>query len=500
MNPDRLRDFLNDAGPTVGRFELVREVGRGGMGIVYEAFDPDLGRTVALKVLKKEDAERLRREAASAAKLRHPNIVTVHEVGPGWIAMDFIEGRTLAEPAPPRERLRALEAAARAVAYAHSQGVVHRDLKPANILIERSGRVVLTDFGLSAAPEGGVAGTPGYMAPEGVTGPAADVWALGVMLREAGFRGRIPADSAAEVADAIGRRLALRKRLAALLAAALAVLGVVAAWPSASPQELAFRRWRALEEDFTRHLERDPRDVAALRGRAEVRRERGDDGRDRGRNPLPDYDSAERDLARAIEIDPDRRDLYLARGRLRCQRAVYKVKYGIDPLSDCAAAEEDLSRVVDLAGARVWRGNARFHRGVWRKNADDLRAAEEDFGSSGADALMRRGRVRGHLGRFDEAEADFAESIRLNPGSVWAWTWRGNARLAAGDREGAERFLTRAIQVNREFAEAWEQRGHARFEKGEAAGAASDYQEAIRLNPALEPLLAARLHEARRRK
>lgn len=202
MSIDRIKDFFAEAPeprPKIGRYEIVRELARGGMAVVYEALDPALGRSVALKVLKEGNRERLQREAQASAKLRHPNVVGIHEVGPDFIAMDLLRGRTFAEELPsmtvPR-RLDVVETVARAVAHAHAQGVIHRDLKPQNIMIEPDGRVVLTDFGL-ARIEGGedltrtgsVFGTPHYMAPEqvqgGPSGPATDVWALGVLLHEA---------------------------------------------------------------------------------------------------------------------------------------------------------------------------------------------------------------------------------------------------------------------------------------------------------------------------
>jgi tetratricopeptide (TPR) repeat protein len=195
----------------IGRYEIVREVARGGAGVVYEATDPDLRRRVAVKVLRDWGAaspvqvERLRREAAAAAKLKHPNIVSIHEIGLAgdapFIAMDFVEGKTLADVMPSlnrRERLETLKVLADAVAFAHDQGVVHRDLKPQNVLLEPATRgVFLTDFGLAkvaGAEEltrtGTVLGTPQYMAPEQArgdarrTGPWTDVWSLGAMLYE----------------------------------------------------------------------------------------------------------------------------------------------------------------------------------------------------------------------------------------------------------------------------------------------------------------------------
>lgn len=203
---------------TLGRYQVLREIARGGMAVVYEAFDPDLKRSVALKVLREESSSallvlRLQREGAALAKLNHPNIVSVYEIGETadalgakryFIAMHYVRGKTLAEWMPALsqdERLEILETVAVAVGHAHSQGIVHRDLKPQNVLLEEgpSGtrRVYVTDFGLAKVEgdedmtrTGTVLGTAYYMAPEQArglvhdTGPWTDVWALGAMLYE----------------------------------------------------------------------------------------------------------------------------------------------------------------------------------------------------------------------------------------------------------------------------------------------------------------------------
>ncbi|MBV8879801.1 MAG: tetratricopeptide repeat protein [Planctomycetaceae bacterium] len=485
MNFDRLKDFINDPGRRIGKYEIVRRVGEGGMGVVYEAFDPELKRTVALKVLKQTDADRLRREAAAAAKLRHSNIVTVYEIGLDFIAMEYVAAKVA------RLDRALLAQVAEAVAYAHREGVVHRDLKPGNVLVDGAGRAVLTDFGLEGA------GTPGYKAPEGVSGPAADVWALKVMAREAGIA--VDGDSAA----AIAAELRPRPRWPWVALPTAAGLIALLAWPRSPDPEL--EAWRLKEEALTRDLEKEPKRADLLVARSDVRLARTDFGRNRGRNPLPDYAAAEEDLTKALALDPASKDLRYRRGKVRTQRAVYKARNGVDPLSDCAAAEEDLLQADGLAIARTWLGNVRFHRGAWRQKiggdgVPDFEAADRDLSpADDADRLMRRGRVRAHLRRYDDAEKDFAEAERLGSTSVWGWTWRGNARLAAGDLAGAETFLTKAIRLDREFSEAWEQRGHARFGKGDFRGAAADFREAIRLNPSVEPLVAARLQEALRR-
>src|SRR5688572_7959752 len=134
-----------------GDFELLEEIGRGGMGVVYRARQKSLNRVVALKMVREahlatdDDRTRFRREAEAAARLKHPNIVTVHEVGTvggqAYFCMEYVDGVTLAQrvsadgPLPPREAARLVAAIARAVHHAHTEGILHRDLKPSNVLL-----------------------------------------------------------------------------------------------------------------------------------------------------------------------------------------------------------------------------------------------------------------------------------------------------------------------------------------------------------------------------
>jgi predicted Ser/Thr protein kinase len=225
-------------GEMIGRYRLERELGQGGMGVVFVAFDPDLERRVALKVLRattsKEAAQRLQREARAMARLNHPNVVTVHEVGTAngrdYVAMELIEGETLADwiRSQKRSELEVVDAfvqAGRGLAAAHAAGIVHRDFKPHNVLRASTGRIEVTDFGLAreahaeaiaadplvatlpvglattttgpATPSslsgltvtGSLLGTPAYMAPEqwtgGVVSPATDQFAFCIALWEA---------------------------------------------------------------------------------------------------------------------------------------------------------------------------------------------------------------------------------------------------------------------------------------------------------------------------
>ena len=196
------------AGPRAGRFVLLRELGKGGMGTVFEAWDPKLRRRVAVKVLgdalaDAEDVGRFYREAQTAGAIKHPGIVRVHEIGRDqerpYLVMDLLDGGTLAgKQLPPREAARTLAAVARAVGEAHRAGIIHRDLKPQNILLDDDGRPCVADFGLAKRVAGSskltatgfIVGTPSYMAPEQARGFASqidarvDVYALGAVLFE----------------------------------------------------------------------------------------------------------------------------------------------------------------------------------------------------------------------------------------------------------------------------------------------------------------------------
>src|SRR6476660_44118 len=197
----------------LGDYELLEEVGRGGQGVVFRARQKSLNRTVALKVIglgqwaTKAHLKRFRLEAEAAAKLEHPGIVPIHEVGERdgscYFSMKFVEGGQLdaipkREPMPIRQAVELIAKVARTVHYAHEHGILHRDIKPGNILLDAKGEPHLTDFGLARLVEADstvtgtleVMGTPSYMAPEQAVGnnasvgKATDVYGLGAVFYE----------------------------------------------------------------------------------------------------------------------------------------------------------------------------------------------------------------------------------------------------------------------------------------------------------------------------
>ena len=193
----------------LGPYELVASIGKGGMGEVWKARDPRLGRDVAIKISAAQFTDRFEREARAIAALNHPNICTLFDVGPNYLVMELVEGPTLAGrilqgPIPLEEALGIAKQIADALEAAHEKGIIHRDLKPANIKIRPDGSVKVLDFGLAKAANeaveygpdsptmlsiaGMILGTAGYMAPEQARGLAVDkrvdIWAFGVVLYE----------------------------------------------------------------------------------------------------------------------------------------------------------------------------------------------------------------------------------------------------------------------------------------------------------------------------
>jgi hypothetical protein len=268
--------------PTVPGYQILGELGRGGMGVVYKARQVRLNRVVALKMILAgghagpADLARFRAEAEAIARLQHPNIVQIHEIGEHdgrpFFSLEFCAGGSLAQrlngtPLPPREAAQVVETLARAVQAAHDRGVIHRDLKPANVLLSAEGGppgaegddsraagplggiLKITDFGLAKkldeagqTASGTVLGTPSYMAPEQAggkgkqAGPAADIYALGAILYEL-LTGRPPFKAATPLET---------------------ILQVLSEEP-VPPRQLQSRTPRSLETVCLKCLAKDPR-------------------------------------------------------------------------------------------------------------------------------------------------------------------------------------------------------------------------------------------------
>ena len=256
---------VRDTGWRLGNYQILEEIGRGGMGVIYRARQRHSKRVVALKRVlsyhgdSRDTLERFRREAEAAASLDHPNILPIYEVseseGLPFFTMKYATGGSLQEVAPglgaqPRECVRLLAKIARAVGYAHGEGILHRDLKPGNILLDARGEPMVSDFGLAKWIDANtdltrsltIFGTPGYIAPEQAQGPAAaltptaDVYSLGAILFDL-LAGRPPF---------LGEH-------------ALAVIHQAAEKPAPKLRSLVPKADRDLETICAKCLEREPR-------------------------------------------------------------------------------------------------------------------------------------------------------------------------------------------------------------------------------------------------
>lgn len=233
-NSGRKGTSPDEALPRLPGYEILSVLGRGGMGIVYQARDLQLKRMVALKMIRTVSADddhrlRFRREAEAIARLQHPHVVQVYAVGEHarepFVVLEFVDGGSLSQringtPLPPREAAQIVETLAQAMEAAHERGILHRDLKPANVLLTSEGVLKITDFGLAKnldddsgqTQTGDVMGTPSYMSPEQAAGraseigPSTDIYALGAILYELltgrpPFRAATPMETLRQVID-----------------------------------------------------------------------------------------------------------------------------------------------------------------------------------------------------------------------------------------------------------------------------------------------------------
>ena len=278
---------VTDLSGQFGDYELQTELGRGGMGVVYLARQQSLGREVAVKMLLggssagHQDRQRFRSEAEAAARLDHPHIVPVYEVGEldgrPYFSMKHIVGETLARrlqagPLPAEDAVRLMLPLCSAVAAAHEKGILHRDLKPSNVLLDEAGTPFITDFGLakqldagdlSLTESGAILGTPGYLSPEQASGgrqpvgPATDIYSLGAILYalltgRAPFQGTTPVQTIMMVLE----QEPIPPRV--LNPQADADLQLIALKCLQKPADLRYASVRALKRDLRAWLNREP--------------------------------------------------------------------------------------------------------------------------------------------------------------------------------------------------------------------------------------------------
>jgi tetratricopeptide (TPR) repeat protein len=490
---------------------------------------------VAIKILRDGTVDRLQTEATAAARLQHPNIVAVHEVGPDYIVMDYIEGRTLAEARTTlglRERLSVLETVARAVEHAHSKGVVHRDLKPANIILEPGGRVVLTDFGIAKLLDGedltvtgSVMGTPHYMAPEQVQGkgfgPSVDIWALGVLLYEA-LSGRHPFEgaSALDIYDRIVRREPIHLSGA---------LGAIAAKALEKEPQRRYASAQAIADDLARHARGErlsiptsqlaPRLLRLLPRAAIVtavvagglalygqHRMAVTAAREAERpaeaKEVDKFAAREAQATRTLAGKPNDVPTLLDRSRARQRRGDLARDHGQNPLAFYDAAIEDADRAITLdpQATLAWQQRSRVltQRAIYKSRygidpLPDLDAAEADLEPTMTIAERRPllGNMRYLRGRWLERQGqrdggrrllEEAEAYLTPAGDVESFLRRGRVRAALSKFDEADRDFAIALDMDPRSGWGWTRRGEARLMAGDLEGAQRYLDQAARVD------------------
>ncbi len=520
---------------SIGPYEIREELGRGGVGVVYRAHDPRLGRDVAIKMLIAVDASptqlaRFGREARALARLRHPNVVALHEVGHDpqgrpYLVLDLVSGVTLASrieqggPLPAREAAELVRKLAEGLAVGHAQGILHRDVKPENVILTADGEPHLTDFGLakdlassqagSLSIQGRFIGTPGYWSPEQATGDeakmgsATDVYGLGATLF-AMLTGRPvfqcnsvseaivaalaqPAEPPSKVRDgippaldAIVRRClekepAHRFRGGSELAEALAgfLSGAVGAPEVAPPRATRVRGEAGAgaarpvgNVTVVGAVAVAAALLGAIGGAVLARRPGG----------ASDEPAEPGQTEAYLQAELDRATTSLARveGELRAARVEMA---GLQRGLDEAESQAELRRHYDGARAKMIRRDL------------DGALAEVDaaiaLDPTRVTLWCLRADVREMRGDLAGARADYERAVEVDPSSGMAWEGLGMVRQRAGELDEALAALDEAIRLDPDRATSWLNRAVVRLAREELADARGDADEAIRLEPRL---------------
>ena len=484
----------------IGRYDIIREIARGGMGIVYEVHDPQLDRVLALKTLlskDERDVERFLREARMTANLHHPTIIAIHEVsshdGIHYFTMDYIEGVTFSiyvrqTGATHKKIVKLLMAIVRALDYAHQEGVIHRDIKPQNILVDTQDRPLLTDFGLAKqqnAPKeltmsGVVLGTPTYMSPEQARGESnridvrSDIYSIGVVLYEA-LSGRPPfsGNSLLEIFQAVTQQdpVPLRQFIPGINRD----LETICLKCLEKDRERRYINAKALLGDMELFLRNEP-----IRARS-----------------LTKWESALRwakkhKITVAVTLTVLLLIIFYIGGKLSSLKEIEAAR-----LKAVKQAEE-----AEYQAKKAERARAEIQTKM-QEVQKERRQAERNL----AQAWLYRGSLLNQLGKTDDALNAYARAIQLDSQLAQAYCNRGAIYLHKRMMAQALTDFNLAIRVNPQFAESYKHRGQFYMMCNKPKRALKDFSQALRYdtrdansygNRALAYLRLRQYHQAER--
>ncbi|HZV02401.1 MAG TPA: protein kinase [Planctomycetota bacterium] len=518
---DRLaRDESQRSLGEIGHYTITGELGRGGMGVVYKAYDRVLKRNVAVKMILdptragRSLVERFRAEASAVARLHDPRIVSVFEVGEHdekpYIVMELVDGRSLEqllqeEELSERRIAEVLRDTALALQHAHDNGIIHRDVKPENVLVDRAGGAHLMDFGLAQdlaattrlTVAGQILGTPAYMAPEQasgtgeVIGPRADVYALGAVLYRA-LAGRPPFEGSA-IQELIYRVLTEEPKAPRTIRPDIHPdLETIALRCLTKEQGRRYESAAAVAEELRRFLDGEPL-VARPVGSFERLWRRARRNR---RTVVVGALLAAAATAGVLWLRT-RHEQELARERadnarktelLRKAQATASIEEGERFLAahsqDAAIACATSAIELDPSRGDAWslRASAYFEKGdSARALADSEKAIE--VAPNHARGWLGRASVRANRREAAGAIADATKAIELDPKNPRGWHARAAAKFNSGDIDGGLEDASHEILLDPKEAEAWELRAECWFNKGDYERAIADASESIRLSP-----------------
>ena len=453
-------------GTIIGNYRIEEEIGRGGMGIVFRVFDQDLERDLAMKVLIKreetspEEISRFKRGVKAAARLRHPNIVAVHNAGMEsniyYLTMDYICGITLAEKLKqekftPKRALTYGRDVARAISHAHEQGILHRDIKPGNVLLDKNDTPLVMDFGLAkdvtqdtrVTQSGALLGTPCYMSPEQAEGQKidvrSDVYSIGAMLYEL-LTGRPPhrGDSLVEVLHSILRNepIAIKQ----IVPGVHQDIVTICMQAMHKRPEKRYASARELEADIERFLEGRP--IAA--------------------RPESSLSRCWRFL---VSTKIQEKYSLLALGSIVALVLVFFL---------FAYHQVYYNRALALMFAnRHKKAIASFDR--------SLLVSRLVLGSKNKLCYLYRGVCAQHLGQLDKAGADFDRAIAAAPDFAKAYLYRGHYYMLRGELERAAADYQKAVELEPEHPFGYVYRGELHLLRNQNQAAKKDLVYALEL-------------------